>query len=74
MPPTHTDDGLVAAKTIRADHPSVRVPSQYIEASYATRLIVLTFLRARPHQSRPADKGGRRGRSQRFVGPHHCLR
>jgi DNA-binding NarL/FixJ family response regulator len=41
MPPTHTDEGLVAAKTIRADHPGVGVLvlSQYIEASYAMRLI-----------------------------------
>lgn len=41
MPPTHTDEGLVAAKRIRADHPTVGVLvlSQYIEPSYAMRLI-----------------------------------
>ena len=41
MPPTHTDEGLTAARTIRADHPdvSVLVLSQYVEPSYATRLL-----------------------------------
>ena len=41
MPPTHTDEGLVAAQAIRADHPEtgVLVLSQYVEPSYATRLI-----------------------------------
>ena len=41
MPPTHTDEGLVAAKQIRNDHPQVGVLvlSQYIEPSYAMRLI-----------------------------------
>jgi DNA-binding NarL/FixJ family response regulator len=41
MPPTHTDEGLVAAQTIRARHPDVGVLvlSQYVEASYALRLI-----------------------------------
>src|SRR6201995_4836600 len=41
MPPTHTDEGLVAAQAIRADHPEtgVLVLSQYIEPSYAMRLI-----------------------------------
>ena len=41
MPPTHTDEGLVAAQTIRAEHPSVGVLvlSQYVEPSYALRLI-----------------------------------
>jgi DNA-binding NarL/FixJ family response regulator len=41
MPPTHTDEGLVAARTIRAQHPGigVLVLSQYIEPSYAMRLI-----------------------------------
>jgi DNA-binding NarL/FixJ family response regulator len=41
MPPTHTDEGLVAAKTIRNNHPriGVLVLSQYIEPSYAMRLI-----------------------------------
>lgn len=41
MPPTHTDEGLVAARSIRADHPEVGVLvlSQYVESSYAMRLI-----------------------------------
>ena len=41
MPPTHTDEGLVAAQQIRAQHPGVGVLllSQYIEPSYAMRLI-----------------------------------
>ena len=41
MPPTHTDEGLVAAQQIRADHPDVGVLvlSQYVEPSYALRLM-----------------------------------
>ncbi len=41
MPPTHTDEGLVAAQTIRAEYPEVGVLvlSQYVEPSYAMRLI-----------------------------------
>jgi DNA-binding NarL/FixJ family response regulator len=41
MPPTNTDEGLVAAKTIRAESPdvSVLVLSQYIEESYALDLL-----------------------------------
>ena len=41
MPPTHTDEGLVAAQAIRAEHPDVGVLvlSQYIEPSYAMRLL-----------------------------------
>jgi DNA-binding NarL/FixJ family response regulator len=41
MPPTHTDEGLVAAQTIRAEHPDVGVLvlSQYVEPSYALRLL-----------------------------------
>jgi DNA-binding NarL/FixJ family response regulator len=41
MPPTHTDEGLVAAEVIRAENPEigVLVLSQYIEPSYAMRLI-----------------------------------
>jgi DNA-binding NarL/FixJ family response regulator len=41
MPPTHTDDGLRAALTLRRDHPDVAllVLSQYIETRYATRLL-----------------------------------
>jgi DNA-binding NarL/FixJ family response regulator len=41
MPPTHTDEGLVAAQSIRAGHPDVGVLvlSQYVEAGYALRLL-----------------------------------
>jgi DNA-binding NarL/FixJ family response regulator len=41
MPPTHTDEGLVAAQRIRSDHPGVGVLvlSQYIEPAYAMRLL-----------------------------------
>jgi DNA-binding NarL/FixJ family response regulator len=41
MPPTHTDEGLVAAHRIRSEHPDVAVLvlSQYIEPSYALRLL-----------------------------------
>jgi DNA-binding NarL/FixJ family response regulator len=41
MPPTHTDEGLVAAQTIRAEQPQVGVLvlSQYVEPSYALRLL-----------------------------------
>jgi DNA-binding NarL/FixJ family response regulator len=41
MPPTHTDEGLVAAQAIRTQHPDigVLVLSQYIEPVFAMRLI-----------------------------------
>jgi DNA-binding NarL/FixJ family response regulator len=41
MPPTHTDEGLVAAAAIRERHRDVGVLvlSQYVEASYALRLV-----------------------------------
>ena len=41
MPPTHTDEGLVAAATIRARFPQmgVLVLSQYVDAAYAMRLV-----------------------------------
>jgi DNA-binding NarL/FixJ family response regulator len=41
MPPTHTDEGLVAAHRIRSEHPAVAVLvlSQYIEPGYALRLL-----------------------------------
>ena len=41
MPPTYTDEGLVAAEQIRAAHPQVGVLilSQYLESRYATRLL-----------------------------------
>src|SRR5581483_9204883 len=41
MPPTHTDEGLQAAKELRATHPgtAVLVLSQYAEPSYALELL-----------------------------------
>jgi len=41
MPPTHTDEGLAAARQIRAAHPGtgVLVLSQYVEPEYALRLL-----------------------------------
>ena len=41
MPPTHTDEGLVAAEEIRASHPDVGVLvlSHYLESHYAMRLL-----------------------------------
>jgi DNA-binding NarL/FixJ family response regulator len=41
MPPSQTDEGLVAAAQIRARHPEVGVVvlSQYVEARYALRLL-----------------------------------
>jgi DNA-binding NarL/FixJ family response regulator len=41
MPPTHTEEGLQAAQTIRREHPDVGVLllSQYVEARYAMNLI-----------------------------------
>jgi DNA-binding NarL/FixJ family response regulator len=41
MPPTHTDEGLVAAEQIRICYPEVGVLvlSQYLESRYATRLL-----------------------------------
>lgn len=41
MPPTHSDEGLVAAHRIRTEDPAVAVLvlSQYIAPSYAMRLI-----------------------------------
>jgi DNA-binding NarL/FixJ family response regulator len=41
MPPTHTDEGLVAAEEIRSTHPqtAVLVLSHYLDSRYAMRLI-----------------------------------
>ena len=41
MPPTHTDEGLRAAKEIRENHPetAVLVLSQYVEEGYALDLV-----------------------------------
>jgi DNA-binding NarL/FixJ family response regulator len=41
MPPTHSDEGLVATQRIRTEHPNIGVLllSQYVEPSYAMRLL-----------------------------------
>ena len=41
MPPTHTDEGIRAALTLRRQHPglAVLVLSQYVEERYATELL-----------------------------------
>jgi DNA-binding NarL/FixJ family response regulator len=41
MPPTHTTEGIDAAKQIRVDHPSIGVVvlSQYVEEDYALALL-----------------------------------
>jgi len=41
MPPTHSDEGLVAARRIRQEHPATAVVllSQYVEPRYAQRLL-----------------------------------
>ena len=41
MPPTFTDEGIVAAHAIRADHPRVGilVLSQYVDSGYAVQLV-----------------------------------
>ncbi|WP_456845760.1 response regulator transcription factor [Cellulomonas sp. P5_C6] len=41
MPPTHTDEGIVAAEHVLRTHPSVAVLvlSQYVEPTYALRLV-----------------------------------
>src|SRR5665811_1262595 len=41
MPPTHTDEGIRAAKQIRAEHPAIGVVvlSQFVEESYAYDLL-----------------------------------
>jgi DNA-binding NarL/FixJ family response regulator len=41
MPPTHRDEGLVAAARIQTEHPgtAVLILSQYVESDYAMRLL-----------------------------------
>ena len=41
MPPTHTDEGLRAALSLREDHPGtgILVFSQYVETTYTARLL-----------------------------------
>ena len=41
MPPGHSDEGVVAAERIRAEHPEIGVLllSQYLDSRYAARLL-----------------------------------
>jgi DNA-binding NarL/FixJ family response regulator len=41
MPPTYTDEGIVAARALRADHPrlGILVLSQYVDSGYAVQLV-----------------------------------
>ncbi len=61
MPPTHTDEGLRAAREIRAELPevSVLVLSQYVEVAYARELLGRERRGARLPAQGP---GGRRRR------------
>jgi serine/threonine-protein kinase len=65
MPPTHTDEGLVAAAQIRQRYPEVGVLvlSQYIEAAYVLRLL-------------DGDEGGRCGYllKDRVMNPDELLK
>ena len=59
MPPTHTDEGLRAAREIRSRYPdtAVLVLSQHLEPEYALRLI-----EERPERRRVPDEGTGRPR------------
>ena len=50
MPPTGTNEGLVAAEHIGREYPDVAVlvVSQYLELAYALRLVEVTHAAARP--------------------------
>ena len=65
MPPTHTDEGLAAARTIRDSWPetSVVVLSQYLEPRYAQRLLA-----DQPGPSWLSPEGAR----VRHSGPDRC--
>ena len=41
MPPTHTDEGLVAAQAVRARHPAIAIVvlSEHVESGIATRVL-----------------------------------
>ena len=67
MPPTHTDEGLRAAREIRERFPGtgVLVLSQYVEAGYAMEL----FAESDGGPRLPAEGPGRRRRGVRDRGP-----
>ena len=61
MPPTHTDEGLVAAHRIRKDQPGtgVLLLSQHLDPAYAQRVAGVILPRVRPmvRRSRPISTG-----------------
>ena len=69
MPPTYTDEGLRAAREIRARYPetAVLVLSQHLEPEYALRLI-----EEKPEASRIPDEGT--GRPRRAAARRACER
>jgi len=79
MPPTHTDEGLRAAKEIREKHPgtAVLVLSQYVEEGYALELLtdgaegVGYLLKERVYDLADRSQAGRLGRLR--ARPHRGL-
>ena len=69
MPPTHTDEGLRAARTIRAELPGtgVLVLSQYAEEAYAVDLL-------RRERARASDTCSRTASRIRAASPTPCAR
>ena len=72
MPPTGTDEGVRAAKLLRASHPGVGVVvlSQYVEPSYALELLDEGSERRRV----PAEGAHLRRRSARASHPRSSRR
>ena len=71
MPPTHTDEGLVAAQELRERHPDVGVLvlSHYLESRYAMRL-----LEEHPERRRVSAQGARFRRRRAGRRPASCAR
>jgi DNA-binding NarL/FixJ family response regulator len=65
MPPTHTDEGIVAAHRIREFHPNVGILllSQYVEPTYAMQLLE----QHGTARLRPQRQGQRRSRPRRAL-------
>jgi hypothetical protein len=70
--PTHTDEGLVAAQQIRAEHPDtgVLILSQYVEPHYAMRLIEEHPERVGYLQVRTVCRAGHLGGDRRGLRPY----
>ena len=58
MPPTHTDEGLRAALTLRRHQPGVGVLvfSQYVETRYASQLLARHFPASGAHRNELPDR------------------